>query len=267
MSNRRTSFMMDNSLTATEVSPTLLPTPGEPASWTTSQGEDVLGILGDDGDMQDSDDPDTTYNFDQELDESQDQEDEDDLETKMDELYHQLQVETKAKVYRSRDVGNSGSNKLRNQVEQELQATIERIAEINDQLDYYKHRAFDPPFGYIPEPILKESQPSIPTITRRNHSNSFSTSDYADNEDDRQSIHSALSDIMSSLRSLLDSPNVRLEHLLNLANILKQNQHIYPGYPMHELASCEHGQRNSPEFISMSPISFRSWFTWTNIIN
>ncbi|KAF9355130.1 hypothetical protein BGX26_006953 [Mortierella sp. AD094] len=232
---------MDNSLTATEASLAMHPSIDGPASWTTSQGEDaegVLGMLGDDGDMQDSDDPDTTDNFDQEPDESQDQEDEDDLETKMDELYHQLQTETKAKVYRSRDVGNSGNNKLRNQVEQELQATIDRIADINMQLDYYKHRAFDPPsFGYIPE-VLKDSQPSIPTMTRRSHSNSISTSDYADNEDDRQSVHSTLSDIVSSLRGLLDSPSVRLEHLLNLVNILKQNQHIHPGYPLQELVSC-----------------------------
>ncbi|KAF8965157.1 hypothetical protein BGZ46_000655 [Entomortierella lignicola] len=241
--------MMDSSLTTTEVSPAMHPSVDGPASWTTSQGEDgetALGMLGDDGDMQDSDDPDTTSNFDQEPDESQDQEDEDDLETKMDELYHQLQVETKAKesaeslleIYRSREVGNSGNNKLRNQVEQELQATIDRIADINLQLDYYKHRAFDPPsFGYIPE-VLKESQPSIPTITRRSHSNSFSTSDYADNEDDRQSIHSALSDILASLRNLVDSPSVRLEYLLNLVNILKQNHYIHPGYPLQELVSC-----------------------------
>ncbi|KAF9171355.1 hypothetical protein BGX20_007728 [Mortierella sp. AD010] len=251
MSDRRTSFMMDNSLTATEVSLAMHPSVDGPASWTTSQGEDaegVMGMHGDDGDMQDSDDPDTTDNFDQELDESQDQEDEDDLEAKMDELYHQLQTETKAKesaesllearVYRSRDVGNSGNNKLRNQVEQELQATIDRIADINMQLDYYKHRAFDlPSFGYIPE-VLKESQSSAPTVLRRSHSNSFSTSEFADNEDDRQSIHSALSDIVSSLRGLLDSPSVRLENLLNLVNILKQNQHIHPGYPLQELVSC-----------------------------
>ena len=110
-------------------------------------------------------------------------------------------------------MGNAGNNKLRNQVEQELQATIERLAEINLQLDYYKQRAFDPPsfgnhhaskhslwhlqikghkkltcnigptLGYVPEHVLKESQQSFPVTTGRSHSNSFSTSDYADNED------------------------------------------------------------------------------------
>lgn len=51
-----------------EVSPPILPVTEGPASWTTSQGDD--GGMGlDDGDMQDSDDPDTTDNFDQELDE------------------------------------------------------------------------------------------------------------------------------------------------------------------------------------------------------
>ncbi len=51
-------------------------------------------------------------------------------------------------IYRSRDLANAGNNKLRNQVAQELQTTIERIADINMQLDYYKQRAFDPPsFG------------------------------------------------------------------------------------------------------------------------
>ncbi|KAF9126477.1 hypothetical protein BGW39_006597 [Mortierella sp. 14UC] len=230
-----------------EASPPLLPLTDGPASWTTSQGDDGeggIGTLDDDADMQDSD-PDTTDNYDPELGDGQDLDDEeDDLETKMDELYQQLQIETKAKesaeslleVYRSRDVGATGNNKLRNQVEQELQATIERLADLNAQLDYYKQRAFDPPsFGYMPEQVLKESQQSFPVITGRSHSNSFSTSDYADNEDDRQSIHSALGDIISSLRSLLDSPSVRLEHLSNLVNILKQNQHIHPGYPLQEL--------------------------------
>ncbi|KAI7821066.1 Rapamycin-insensitive companion of mTOR, N-term-domain-containing protein [Gamsiella multidivaricata] len=255
MSDRRTSLLMESSAElTTEVSPPIVPVRDEPASWTTSQGDDGeggLGTLEDDGDMQDSDDPDTTDNFEQDPDESQDQdheeEEDDDLEAKMDELYHQLQVETKAKesaeslleVYRSRDVGNAGNNKLRNQVEQELQATIERIAEINLQLDFYKQRAFDPPsFGYLPEQALKDSQQSIPVLARRSHSNSFSTSDYADNEEDRQSIHSAVVDIVSSLRNLLDLPSVRLEHLSNLVNILKQNQHIHPGYPTQELVSC-----------------------------
>ncbi|KAG0307192.1 hypothetical protein BGZ98_000828 [Dissophora globulifera] len=252
MSDGRASFLMDSSTElAQESLPRILPAMDGPGSWTTSQGDDgdgVLGTLEDDGDMQDSDDPDTTDNFDQELDESQEQDhdEEDDLEAKMDELYQQLQEETKAKesaenlleVYRSRDVGNSGNNKLRNQVEQELQATIERIADINLQLDYYKQRAFDPPsFGYLPDQVLKDSQQSIPVLTRRSHSNSFSTSEYADNEDDRQSIQSAVADIMTSLRSMLDSPSVRLEHLSNLVNILKQNQHIHPGYPMQELVS------------------------------
>ncbi|KAF9918100.1 hypothetical protein BX616_010197 [Lobosporangium transversale] len=197
MSDRRTSFMLDSSTElASETSPSILPTAEGPASWTTSQGDDIEGGLEgmeDEGDMQDSDDLDTTDNFDQELDESRDhdQEEEDDLETKMDELYHQLQVETKAKVYRSNGVGSQGNNKLRNQVEQELQATMARIAEINLQLDYYKQRAFDPP--------------------------SF--------------------DIVGSLRSLLDSPSIRLEQLSNLANILKQNQQVHPGYPIQELAS------------------------------
>ncbi|KAI1315132.1 hypothetical protein EDD11_001279 [Mortierella claussenii] len=279
MSDRRTSSMLDSSIEiAPEVSPPILPSADGPASWTTSQGDDGdggLGTLDDEGDMQDSDDPDTTDNFDQELDESQDHDhdDEDDLEAKMDELYHQLQVETRAKesaeslleVYRSKDVGNMGNNKLRNQVEQELQATIERIADINLQLDYYKQRAFDPPsFGYLPDQDLKDSQSSIPTMTRRSHSNSFSTSDYADNEDDRQSIHSAVADIVSSLRSLLDSPSVRLEHLSNLVNILKQNPHIHPGYPTQELVSCKYGQRDPFERVSMPAISIRDRTTWTH---
>ncbi|KAG0039519.1 hypothetical protein BGZ82_007914 [Podila clonocystis] len=239
MSAHSSPFMESSQELNSEVSPPMLPVTEGPASWTTSQGDD--GGMGlDDGDMQDSDDPDTTDNFDQELDESQDQDHEDDdLEAKMDELYHQLQVETKAKVYRSKDVGNTGNNKLRNQVEQELQATIERIADINIQLDYYKQRAFDPPsYGFIPDHALKESHQSFTVPTGRSHSNSFSTSDYADNEDDRQSIHSAVGDIVSSLRSLLDSPSVRLEHLSSLVNILKQNPHIHPGYPVQELVSC-----------------------------
>ncbi|KAG9069606.1 hypothetical protein KI688_010510 [Linnemannia hyalina] len=233
-----------------DASPPLLPVTEGAASWTTSQGDDNeggIGTLDDDADMQDSD-PDTTDNYDPELGDGQDLDDEeDDLETKMDELYHQLQVETKAKesaeslleVYRSKDVGATGNNKLRNQVEQELQATIERLSDLNAQLDYYKQRAFDPPsFGYVPEQVLKESQQSFPVITGRSHSNSFSTSDYADNEDDRQSIHSQLGDIISSLWSLLDSPSVRLENLSNLVNILKQNLHIHPGYPLQELVGC-----------------------------
>ncbi|GJJ68152.1 rapamycin-insensitive companion of mTOR [Entomortierella parvispora] len=259
-----------------EISPHILPVAERPASWTSSQGDETeevehLQMLdeGDDDeeeeeddeeddeddddddddddededhDMQDSD-PDTTDNFDQDVEDHE----EDDLETKMDELYHQLQVETKAKesaeslleVYRSKDVGNTGNNKLRNQVEHELQATIERIVEINAQLDYYKQRAFDPPsFGFPSESVLKESSQSFPVSTGRSHSNSFSTSDFADNEDDRQSIHSALGDIMASLRSLLDAPSVRLEHLSRLVNILKQNPHAHPGYPLHELVQC-----------------------------
>ncbi|KAF9434712.1 hypothetical protein BGZ76_007560 [Entomortierella beljakovae] len=240
---------MDNSLTDvnTEASPAILPSTGIPGSWTTSQGEDMdgpIGMLEDDGDIQDSDDPDTTYNFDQELDEEQDEED--DLEAKMDELYQQLQEETKVKesaetlleVYRSKDVGNAGDNKPRNQVEQKIRESIERIESINQQLDYYKHKAFDvPSFGYIPEQIIKDSQPSNPITTGRSHSNSFSTSDYADNEDDRQSIYSALADIVNSLRNTQDSPPARLEHLVNLANILKQNQYSHPGYPLHELVA------------------------------
>ncbi|KAF9182652.1 hypothetical protein BGZ50_004785 [Haplosporangium sp. Z 11] len=231
-----------------EISPSIMPSAEGPASWTTSQGDDGEGGLGtvddDDADMQDSD-PDTTDNFDE--DQVQEDDEEDDLEAKMDELYHQLQMATKAKesaeslleVYRNKDVGNTGNNKLRSKVERDLQATIEKIADINLQLDYYKQRAFDPPsFGYIPDQVLKESQQSFPTVSRRSHSNSFSTSDYADNEEDRQSIHSAIGDIVSSLRSLLDSPSVRLEHLSNLANILKQNQQRHPGYPYQELVSC-----------------------------
>ncbi|KAG0047318.1 hypothetical protein BGZ83_007616 [Gryganskiella cystojenkinii] len=204
-----------------EISPHILPVAGVPASWTSSQGDDDTDGVGqlqmldededeedeeddeeddddddddddedEDADMQDSD-PDTTDNFEQDYDDGHEH-DEDDLETKMDELYHQLQVETKAKesaeslleVYRSKDVGNSGNNKLRNQVENELQATLERIAEINAQLDYYKQRAFDPPsFEFPSDNILKDSNQSFPVSTGRSHSNSFSTSDYADNED------------------------------------------------------------------------------------
>ncbi|KAF9327607.1 hypothetical protein BG006_009105 [Podila minutissima] len=230
MSAHSSPFMESSQELNSEVSPPMLPITEGPASWTTSQGDD--GGMGlDDGDMQDSDDPDTTDNFDQELDESQDQDHEDD--------------DLEAKVYRSKDVGNTGNNKLRNQVEQELQATIERIADINLQLDYYKQRAFDPPsYGmkqepsFVPDHALKESHQSFTVPTGRSHSNSFSTSDYADNEDDRQSIHSAVGDIISSLRSLLDSPSVRLEHLSSLVNILKQNPHIHPGYPAQELVSC-----------------------------
>ncbi|KAG0262939.1 hypothetical protein BG011_009535 [Mortierella polycephala] len=256
------SALMESSAELTsEVSPSILPSAEGPASWTTSQGDDGEGGLGtvddDDADMQDSD-PDTTDNFDE--DQVQEDDEEDDLEAKMDELYHQLQMATKAKesaeslleVYRNKDVGNTGNNKLRSKVEQDLQATIEKIADINLQLDYYKQRAFDPPsFGYIPDQVLKESQQSFPTVSRRSHSNSFSTSDYADNEEGNiqslssianvelmlQSIHSAIGDIVSSLRSLLDSPSVRLEHLSNLANILKQNQQRHPGYPYQELVS------------------------------
>ncbi|KAG0211914.1 hypothetical protein BGX28_007196 [Mortierella sp. GBA30] len=235
MSSQSMSVMMESSTElASEISPSILPNRDGAASWTTSQGDDGesglgLGAIDDDGDIQDSD-HDTTDNFDQEPDEDQ-AHDRDDDEDEDDDL--------EAKVYRSRDAGNTGNNKLRTQVEHELQATIEHIAEINMQLDYYKQRAFDPPtFGYLPEQDLKDSQQSFPAATGRSHSNSFSTSDYADNEEDRQSIHSALGDIMSSLRSLLDSPAVRLEHLLNLVSILKQNQHIHPGYPLQDLVSC-----------------------------
>ncbi|KAF9286034.1 hypothetical protein BGZ68_003305 [Mortierella alpina] len=258
MSSHGMSALAESSTDLTsEVSPPILPVTDGAASWTTSQGEDGeggLGAMDDDGDMQDSD-PDTTDNFDPEPDEDQtldrdDDEDGDinyDLEAKMDELYHQLQVATKNKesaeslleIYRSRDLANAGNNKLRNQVAHELQATIERIADINMQLDYYKQRAFDPPtFAYLPDQVLKDPQQPFAAATGRSHSNSFSTSDYADNEEDRQSIHSAIGDIISSLRSLLDSPSVRLEHLLNLVNILKQNQHIHPGYPLQDLVSC-----------------------------
>lgn len=76
MSNRRASFLMDSSTElASEVSPPIHPVTDGPASWTTSQGDygdGALGILEDDGDLQDSDDPDTTDNFDQEQDEIQD---------------------------------------------------------------------------------------------------------------------------------------------------------------------------------------------------
>ncbi|KAF9955786.1 hypothetical protein BGZ72_003410 [Mortierella alpina] len=167
MSSHGMSALAESSTDLTsEVSPPILPVTDGAASWTTSQGEDGeggLGAMDDDGDMQDSD-PDTTDNFDPEPDEDQnlDRDDDDDgdinydLEAKMDELYHQLQVATKNKesaeslleIYRSRDLANAGNNKLRNQVAHELQATIERIADINMQLDFYKQRAFDPPtFG------------------------------------------------------------------------------------------------------------------------
>ncbi|KAK3821257.1 MAG: Rapamycin-insensitive companion of mTOR, N-term-domain-containing protein [Benniella sp.] len=254
MSHRRASFLMDSSTElASEVSPPIYPVADGPASWTTSQGDygdGGLGALEDDGELQDSDDPDTTDNFDQEQYEIQDQDhddDDDDFETKMDELYQRLQTETKAKesaeslleIYRSKDIGNAGNNRLRNQVEQQLRASIDMIAQINHQLDYYKQRAFDlPSFAYLPDQALKESQQSIPVVTRRSHSNSFSTCGYADNEEDRQSIHSALADIVSSLRNMQEPPSARLEQLLNLANILKQNHHIHPGYPMEELAEC-----------------------------
>ncbi|KAG0003995.1 hypothetical protein BGZ65_001104, partial [Modicella reniformis] len=239
--------MMDSTEVTSEASPTL-PVVDGPASWTTSQGdygEGGLGPLEDDGHLQDSDDPDTTDNFDQEHYEIQDHDpdDEDDFDAKMDELVQQLQMETKAKdsaealleLYRSRDLGNTGNNKPRNQVEQELRAIIGRINETTLQLEYYRQRLYDPPpFGYLQEDQpLKESH--LPAVTRRSHSNSFSTSGYADNEDDRQSIHSAISDIVSSLKNLSETPSVRLEQLLNLANILKMSHHVDPGYPMQEL--------------------------------
>ncbi|KAF8934324.1 hypothetical protein BGZ58_005786 [Dissophora ornata] len=235
MSDRRTSFLLDSTELASEVTLPTLPTADGPASWTTSQGdygEVGIGTLEDDGDMQDSDDPDTTDNFDQEQDESQyqDHDEEDDLEVKE-------EAENSLEAYRNRDVGNTGNNEL-NRAEERLQAIIERVAEISLQLDYYKERAFDPPsFGYLPDEVLKDSQQPIQVLRGRSHSNSISTSEYADNEDDRQSVHSAVADIMTSLRSLLDSPAVRLEHLTNLVNILKQNQYIHPGYPMQELVS------------------------------
>ncbi|KAG0222326.1 hypothetical protein BGX31_009204 [Mortierella sp. GBA43] len=250
MSDRRASFMLDSSTElASEVSPPIHPVTDGPASWTTSQGDygdGGIGVLEDDGDMQDSDDPDDTDNFDQEQDDLQDpdhDDEDDDFEAKMDELYQELLTATKAKesaeslleVYRMRDV----TNKLRSQVEQELKATIDRIADINIQLDYYKQRAFDPsPFVYDPDQALKESQQSIPIITRRSHSNSFSTSGYADNEEDRQSVHSAVADIVSSLRNALESPSARLEQLLNLVNILKQNHQTPTEYPMQDLVQC-----------------------------
>lgn len=61
---------------ASGVSPPIYPVADGPASWTTSQGDygdGGLGVLEDDGDLQDSDDPDTTDNFDQEQYEIQDQ--------------------------------------------------------------------------------------------------------------------------------------------------------------------------------------------------
>jgi hypothetical protein len=57
-----------------EASPPLLPVTDDPASWTTSQGDDGeggIGTLDDDADMQDSD-PDTTDNYDPELGDGQD---------------------------------------------------------------------------------------------------------------------------------------------------------------------------------------------------
>jgi len=59
-----------------EVSPPILPVTDDPASWTTSQGDDGdgdggIGTLDDDADMQDSD-PDTTDNYDPELGDGQD---------------------------------------------------------------------------------------------------------------------------------------------------------------------------------------------------
>ncbi|KAF9560454.1 hypothetical protein EC968_006211 [Mortierella alpina] len=243
MSSHGMSALAESSTDLTsEVSPPILPVTDGAASWTTSQGEDGeggLGAMDDDGDMQDSD-PDTTDNFDPEPDEDQtlDRDDDDDGDMNYD-LEAKESAESLLEIYRSRDLANAGNNKLRNQVAHELQATIERIADINMQLDYYKQRAFDPPtFAYLPDQSLKDPQQSFPPATGRSHSNSFSTSDYADNEEDRQSIHSAIGDIISSLRSLLDSPSVRLEHLLNLVNILKQNQHIHPGYPLQDLVSC-----------------------------
>ncbi|KAF9572733.1 hypothetical protein BGW38_008496, partial [Lunasporangiospora selenospora] len=164
-----------------------------PASWTTSQGDDVDTVLAqlDDVDMQDSD-PDTTDQFDQDPDDPEnDLDEQDELEAKMDELFHELQLRMKEKgsaeslleVYRSRDIGNEGNNEPRNQAERKLQAIIQRIEEINLQMDYYKQQAFDSPFAIVPDQIVKEQQPAFTAPTGRSHSNSFSTSDYADNED------------------------------------------------------------------------------------
>ncbi|KAG0237035.1 hypothetical protein BGW42_001928 [Actinomortierella wolfii] len=223
-----------------DVSPSIHHVLDGPASWTASQGgytEPGGGLLDDDEDvdMQDSDPDDTTdNNLDQEPDQEQE---EDDLESKMDELYHQLQAETKNKVYRSKEGEN---DKLRMQVERELQATINKIAEINAMLDYYKERAFDPPaFGdFVPEPSLKDSQTTFQVTAGRSHSNSFSTSDFADNEEDHKSIHSSIADMVMSLRNVQDSPSVRIEHLTHLVNILKQNPNVHPGYPIQDLVSC-----------------------------
>jgi hypothetical protein len=65
---------MDSS--TSEVSPPIYPVADGPASWTTSQGDYGDGGLGalEDDELQDSDDPDTTDNFDQEQYEIQDQE-------------------------------------------------------------------------------------------------------------------------------------------------------------------------------------------------
>lgn len=54
-----------------ESSPPLLPVTDGAASWTTSQGDDGIGTVDDDADMQDSD-PDTTDNYDPELGDGQD---------------------------------------------------------------------------------------------------------------------------------------------------------------------------------------------------
>ncbi|KAG0239686.1 hypothetical protein BGW41_007569 [Actinomortierella wolfii] len=200
-----------------DVSPSIHHVLDGPASWTASQGgytEPGGGLLDDDEDvdMQDSDPDDTTdNNLDQEPDQEQ--------------------------VYRSKEGEN---DKLRMQVERELQATINRIAEINAMLDYYKERAFDPPaFGdFVPEPSLKDSQTTFQVTAGRSHSNSFSTSDFADNEEDHKSIHSSIADMVMSLRNVQDSPSVRIEHLTHLVNILKQNPNVHPGYPIQDLVSC-----------------------------
>ncbi|KAF9157818.1 hypothetical protein DFQ26_008304 [Actinomortierella ambigua] len=233
-----------------DVSPSIHHVLDGPASWTASQGDHTEpggGLLDDDddADMQDSDPDDTTdNNLDHEPDQDQAK---DDLESKMDELYHQLQAETKNKesaerltrrlqVYRSKDGENT---KLRMEVERVLKATINRIAEINSILDYYKQCAFDPPpfGGFVPEPTFKDSHTALPATAGRSHSNSFSTSDFADNEDDRKSIHPSIADMVASLRNVQDSPSARIEHLTSLVKILKQNPNVHPGYPIQDLVS------------------------------
>ncbi|KAF9976709.1 hypothetical protein BGZ73_008016 [Actinomortierella ambigua] len=92
--------------------------------------------------------------------------------------------------------------------------------------------------GFVPEPTLKDSQATFQVTTGRSHSNSFSTSDFADNEDDRKSIHSSIAEMVTSLRNVQDSPSVRIEHLNHLVKILKQNPNVHPGYPIQDLVSC-----------------------------